>query len=1419
MEMATDSLFARISKWVFRIYVPIFAAQTAILPLQASAQTTIMLSPDERAVLEREDRINRIRQEVPRDNSTINYDFTRAQQDVAPIRFAPTMTADDQAVDGQRAQDLVNRHFPVLPTREQTNQDVKRAQSFSAQTFESNMRAYDDSVRANTERGPGNDKRISVHEMVPGYGDQSAQKLIDERGQAYDNPALIKEKAEYEQRRRLKRNGCLVTTFHPAQLTDPQRKFSSRAHRILSVTFYDYTKRPVPAQPGETEPCLIRGQASQCPKPDRDEYTITPSTYKGGAIKLSYPLFEADAAMWRDFVSDSHFVQYDYNPFSFRTGLNYFPYNVEVWYRTSAGEFRVNNAVLSYGSPSDRWNPTISFTPPLGTIEVIVRADVYYAQHDYYDPQQFGNVCPPQPPAACSQNASNGVPITWCPGTASANVALMFSPSSSPDIHTRTRADLSSLYGRSEPDVMNSGLGNKIIEAINTPSNPKYQSLVGACYRQPIQRSGDTIRRKEVGNEHTCVRKLLSAFEPDGCQGAQRAFGLSSLGNHVYLTLRGWERIKQEATIPQEPSPSPPTNPLPPGYCALPRGGSIANGQTITLYTSWYAPYGQSCSDISQNAICDNGVLKRLPLQAPALTLTATYPSCQAQAAPTYYNVVTDVWGTINLSDFPVMGTTQCPMRDSSRPDLGTFCDPPSGPYEGTFLQVIHTPFASDPKGHGVSGIGANVGTVSVSHYGRPSNNWAPSGTWSTPNVGAKEIQLYAQLQMVTVNQIDGCKKYFDIYRDGVCPRPPLTCVEERNPATVGTVTFGPGMPTDGFVDLLAPFVGEAGTAPDYAEPPDAQTGVGHPVINIPPGNHGLPVMCWRASGPPLLDCGRVDLNATIVTEDGLKFADMCPHATYRRDDGTTASLVNNCQPSPGRDSCPDSRDRGIVSGVCYNEVKVYFCPSTEERPNIEVGQDEFVEVCGGAMRCLGTQCHRPNLSGGAADSFAAVSGVMETINHMKYDMTCDEFDGEPTDPNQQCTIRVFKGKQLYCTYATGALDIAAELAAVEGSCCKEAMEKAGKSGGLNWMQYMQIYYLTKRAADTGLLYSVASSVGAEGLYNSVAGYFGDIKDAVTGAFNSAYEAAANFVSQNITTPLSSAVDNVASSFGVGGSATSVPADVAMDSIAKPEAMQNFFGSLENTIKQFKQMLLQKAFEFVNAISPQLAEKIFTTTVVDGNVVATGLNPAVEQALTAYAIFRFVVQMLVACNKTDYEWGVQNRWRLCAYAGNCCSKKVKFVGCVKRRNLYCCYKSIVARVIAEQIINKGLIPGRTWGQRRCSVDCSGFTIEEISSVDWSQIDLSEAIEAMIDAGILNPNNPSARYGVTDAGIDRIQASGFTALPEIDGRSPATKTIDAVVNNAQGVMELVNPLRGAKVCYDPSAPGKMPVAQPQGCPDE
>lgn len=129
------------------------------------------------------------------------------------------------------------------------------------------------------------------------------------------------------------------------------------------------------------------------------------------------------------------------------------------------------------------------------------------------------------------------------------------------------------------------------------------------------------------------------------------------------------------------------------------------------------------------------------------------------------------------------------------------------------------------------------------------------------------------------------------------------------------------------------------------------------------------------------------------------------------------------------------------------------------------------------------------------------------------------------------------------------------------------------------------------------------------------------------------------------------------------------------------------------------------------------------------NAMMATMNPATIAIAIAV---HFVMQYLMkACDQMSMETAMEADSGMCHEIGTYCKKKVPLLGCVQKAKTYCCYNSILARIIQEQG-RPQLKTFNGWGTPQ-SPQCRGFTPEEFQNLDFSKINLDEYVQTMVKA--------------------------------------------------------------------------------------
>jgi len=117
---------------------------------------------------------------------------------------------------------------------------------------------------------------------------------------------------------------------------------------------------------------------------------------------------------------------------------------------------------------------------------------------------------------------------------------------------------------------------------------------------------------------------------------------------------------------------------------------------------------------------------------------------------------------------------------------------------------------------------------------------------------------------------------------------------------------------------------------------------------------------------------------------------------------------------------------------------------------------------------------------------------------------------------------------------------------------------------------------------------------------------------------------------------------------------------------------------------------------------------------------------------------------IMSCSDDEKVTAMKRDARLCVEFGDYCSSCIsvfgKCVACLERTKSYCCFNSHLARIINEQ--GRAQV-GKGWGSDTArNPDCSGFSVAQLQSLDFSRMDLSE-FYAEITPTILNPGTAAS----------------------------------------------------------------------------
>lgn len=122
---------------------------------------------------------------------------------------------------------------------------------------------------------------------------------------------------------------------------------------------------------------------------------------------------------------------------------------------------------------------------------------------------------------------------------------------------------------------------------------------------------------------------------------------------------------------------------------------------------------------------------------------------------------------------------------------------------------------------------------------------------------------------------------------------------------------------------------------------------------------------------------------------------------------------------------------------------------------------------------------------------------------------------------------------------------------------------------------------------------------------------------------------------------------------------------------------------------------------------------------------------AVDPWTLVIAVIIYVVMEMSSCNDDEGKLAMQEGAKLCHTVGSYCSSCINLFGscvsCTERKTGKCCFNSMLARLINEQGREQ---VGKGWGSGKAP-DCSGFTISQLQTLDFSRMDLTEFYSSIV----------------------------------------------------------------------------------------
>lgn len=449
--------------------------------------------------------------------------------------------------------------------------------------------------------------------------------------------------------------------------------------------------------------------------------------------------------------------------------------------------------------------------------------------------------------------------------------------------------------------------------------------------------------------------------------------------------------------------------------------------------------------------------------------------------------------------------------------------------------------------------------------------------------------------------------------------------------------------------------------------------------------------------------CQQVEVNAAC---DFYKGAMECyvDHAGIERCPSNDNPPVNSCQqyeenPECGFISTTCLEGARGESGECYIEEQVWDCGKDVE---IETAETNTEYECAGPIRCMGNDCVSDHSE--TSPDFATAAAALQAAQFLQIDASC--IDG------QECTL--FPGTAMECKKAVGGWQ----------NCCESP-------GGVDMGDYLRLLVAINHTGAGAAIMNNLGSVGTaiQGAWNAIAEPVSNAWSTVTDWFTSAYESVMGTGAEVVT-------EETAKTFGQS----------MMESTAK--WMAETFG--DEAAQVIFDGAVNEAGEFVptGEFSPGMQ--------AIGNVMS-----GIMMAYMIYQIADILVQIIYECTEQEFELGQKKELKACHHVGSYCYDE-SAVGCVEKREVYCCYNSPLSRIINEQGIPQ---LGMSFGDSVSSLEdaqCGGFTMEQIAELDWNRIDFGEWTGILADEGFL----PSPEEAIEALSMENVTGDGSSL--NIDG---------------------------------------------------
>lgn len=475
----------------------------------------------------------------------------------------------------------------------------------------------------------------------------------------------------------------------------------------------------------------------------------------------------------------------------------------------------------------------------------------------------------------------------------------------------------------------------------------------------------------------------------------------------------------------------------------------------------------------------------------------------------------------------------------------------------------------------------------------------------------------------------------------------------------------------------------------------------GTPAPPLPPGATVVPETCWNyAAQFSCLDSVKPDSCAPLTAKGCAQVGSSC-------ETDSTGALMT------------------MQNGTCTAYTQVYQCQTSP-------ASSSTVQNCSGASVCASGTCW--STASTPDTDFASAVTQMEIVRQASVYQGADMriFGGDP----ESCTTG-YGGLRSCCTGSGGGQS--------NGSTLKSTAQQVGFSAAWYYAKPLAIQgsdYVEDFMFGPDGFQNWATS-GAQAMFSGASEYLG--MNGIGAAALAGGDGAAIYGSAGYGEAASTASNNVLSGAGLSSSdVAAINSDGGYGAYTASQgdgaAASGGYGAYGITygssVGASAGATTVAADGTTVGFSGSMASEGAGTVIsgggtLGGPLVSLGDGFAFDPVSLGIMIAIMIIMAMVSCTAAEATLQMHKGSNLCTFVGSYCSTKLVGV-CSVTTQAYCCYNSILARIINEQ--GRPQI-GKGYGNPE-SPDCSGFTVAQIQQLNFGSMDLSAFTNTIV------PNLPN-----------------------------------------------------------------------------